>query len=209
MTTRPLAVADVLQHGRESTAGADRCVEVRRIGEGFSWQLAEDVAVPRDPALIDPGLRKVIGGCVRGNSPWPLVMTGEAGSGKTCAGLCIADFFRGWYTTFTHLHANVLMSKNGDLWCRGPAGVRIWERDLWDRWASANICILDEIATRKPTDSQYDTLKIALDKREGKPLVAISNLTMEEISTVCDDRIASRLDWGTRHTLSGDRRVQA
>ncbi len=62
--------------------------------------------VPRNPAKakafpwpgydrfideIDQMSRASIRGCVSGETPWPLVLLGSAGVGKSCAALCLAD----------------------------------------------------------------------------------------------------------------------
>ena len=60
------------------------------------------------------------------------------------------------------------------------------------------LCVIDEIGAReKVSDHQYETLKTAIDRRQGQPLVLISNVSPPELSRVFDDRIASRCGAGT------------
>ena len=67
--------------------------------------------------------------------------------------------------------------------------------------------VLDEIGSgEKP---HYDAVKRILDEREGKPLVAISNLDLASVATVYDARVASRMAAGTLMELLGaDRRME-
>lgn len=161
---------------------------------------------PRYFDLIDDSARATICEVTSGNMDWPLVLLGETGSGKTCAGLCLHDIFGGWFADLADLHQSVLDVREGLVSWSGPAGIRINVREFWSLWEKANVTILDEIGIRSPTDAQYETFKRAIDRREGKPLVAISNLSLDGLSRVYDDRIASRLSGGTVLTLTGDRR---
>ena len=133
-------------------------------------------------------------------------MHGDAGSGKTCAALCVIDCFRGWYTTLGELHSLRLGAESGDLlW---SSGVRVWPSEVYDRWKTANVTVVDELGTRALTDAMYDTLKRAIDDREGKPAVYISNKSIDQLHAVYDDRIASRLAAGTVIRMTGDRRIR-
>ena len=153
-------------------------------------------------------VRSVIDDCVSGKSQWPLVMFGEAGSGKTCTALVLADWAgSAKYTTQVQLCSDIIAANKGQLrWSGGHAKSA---REIWSAWKNANFTVLDELATRKTvTDFQYETIKQAIDLREGQPSIVISNLSIKEIDSVFDDRIASRLRGGTIIELSGDRRVQ-
>src|SRR5262249_12878111 len=80
---------------------------------------------------------------------------------------------------------------------------------LWERIANAPLIVLDEIGSKeRVSDHHYETVKGVLDKRHGRPLICISNLNLDEIKNVYDDRIASRLAAGTVFELLGeDRRL--
>lgn len=164
----------------------------------------------RDRALICQKLRDVILQLVTGKLPWPLLLHGEAGSGKTCAALCMIDYYGGKYFDFPSFHANLRLAMAGELFSdnhHGVGGFRIYETDIWNGWAKSNLTVIDDFCTREPTSFQYETLKQAIDKRHRKPAVFTANLTLEEISRIYDDRIASRLSAGTIVKLEGDRRL--
>ena len=70
-------------------------------------------------------------------------------------------------------------------------------------------CVLDDVGQRtKVSDCQYDAIKIALDRREGRPLLITTNLSLFDLATVYDERISSRLMGGTVIETSGDRRIE-
>jgi DNA replication protein DnaC len=162
---------------------------------------------PRDRDRIVPSLRRAIQACAAGEQPWPLVMLGEAGSGKTCAGLCIVDHYGGWYTTLPEMCELVIDAQQKRLWW--PRGYPRTVHEIWGDWMVANVTVLDEIGTRgNVSEHHYDVLKRAIDIREGRPAVAISNLTMSGLEACYDNRIASRLSGGTVYTCSGDQRME-
>ena len=104
------------------------------------------------------------------------------------------------------LHSLRLGAESGDLlW---SSGVRVWPSEVYDRWKTANVTVVDELGTRALTDAMYDTLKRAIDDREGKPAVYISNKSIDQLHAVYDDRIASRLAAGTVIRMTGDRRIR-
>lgn len=162
---------------------------------------------PRDLILINPICREGIRACAEGRAPWPLFLTGEAGAGKTCAALCLIDWYGGWFLTLAdlcELHREAQLQVL--CWSSGYArtGYEV-QRD----WRDANLTVLDELAMREtPSDFHTETLHRALDAREGKPAVYISNLNIKAVDGVYGDRIASRLSSGTTITFVGDRRIQ-
>lgn len=142
-----------------------------------------------------------------GNLPWPLLITGEVGSGKTCVGLCLSDSFGGWYTSVGDLHEKVLAIRDKRLFWTGPTGCQVTLVEFWKLWKACSLCVLDELGTRTPTDAAYETIKLAIDGREERPFVAISNLPPSGLAEVCDNRIASRLASGTVLEMRGDKRL--
>lgn len=133
-----------------------------------------------------------------GRARWPLVLTGEPGTGKTCAALALADWTLGQriYEQLPWL-VQSLIDANQGLVC-DDTGQRIRGRTIWLGWAGADLTILDELGSRDTvTDYQYETLKRAIDTRHGKPCIWISNLSLDRLAGVYDDRIASRLAEGT------------
>jgi len=155
---------------------------------------------------VDESVEQHIQSCVTGASPWPLLLYGEPGSGKTCAALTVHDYAGGWFITVEDLCDEVRAAMTGEaVWESGyPKTVK----EIWTAWSEANLCTLDELATRtKVSDHHYSTLKRAIDLREGKPLIAISNHGLDEIKDIYDARIASRLCCGTIVPMDGDRRL--
>ncbi len=160
----------------------------------------------RDVEKIDPQLRKTIRSVVGGLQPWPLVLLGQQGAGKTCAGLCLIDCFGGWYVPLPDLCRMLVAAQKGEL--QWSSGHKRTEGEIWEAIRSSNLIVLDELGQRsKVTDFHYETAKRVLDDREGKPLTVISNLSVSAIADVYDNRIASRLSGGTIFKLCGDRRL--
>lgn len=151
-------------------------------------------------------VRCAIRECLHGRSPWPLLLFGEPGSGKTCAALCVHDYVGGLFTTIEDLCDDVREAMNGAAVWESGYGKTV--KEIWSDWAGASVCTLDELATRdKVSDHHYSTLKRAIDTREGRPLVAISNYDLDGLARVYDARIASRLCCGTLVPMDGDRRL--
>jgi DNA replication protein DnaC len=142
-------------------------------------------------------------------SGWPLVLLGEAGSGKTSACLLmLAAWGRGqsFYMTFDSWCDRIRFAKCGEL--ASDSGFSIGEPAAWRDWEWADFAVLDDIGTReKASDHVYEVLKRSLDRREdGLPTVYTSNLKLDEIACLFDDRVASRLSAGTIVYLEGDQR---
>jgi len=162
-----------------------------------------------DPAEIAPDLQKKIRGLARGKLPWPLFLHGEAGSGKTCAALCMLDEYGGRFVEYADLCNDVRLAMQGELFtpvCQGTGGRRMYEADIWQPWSLSSLTVLDDFGTRQPSAFQYEVLLKAIKTRYAKPAVFISNLSLEQIDTLYDDRVASRLSEGTIVETKGDRR---
>lgn len=162
-------------------------------------------------SAIDQNLRVAIRQIVDGKTPWPLFVYGPAGTGKTCAGLCLLDHAGGEYWGTADLCQSVIQAQQGTLYSTGSNGGEylVHEQSLWERIGSARLIVLDEIGSRNVvSDHHYACVKRVIDLRSGRPLVCISNLIPQEIAKLYDDRIASRLCGGTVVNLSGvDRRL--
>jgi DNA replication protein DnaC len=140
-------------------------------------------------------------GLVGGTLPWPLFLHGQPGSGKTCAALALLDHaITGAYATCTELVERTHKGYNGGV------GIR-WDEHFGP--ARRALVVLDELGTRKTiTDTHYEVVQKMLDLREHYPLIVISNLNIEEVGALYDERIASRCAAGTVVELKGrDRRI--
>lgn len=161
----------------------------------------EDIEVNLRAKLFD-----VVSGPVTG---WPLVLIGPAGVGKTCAALVMYDRFGGWFAELPSFHARLNEVRTGSVYWDGPNGCQVSVGDFWSSWERATLCVMDEIGLRSPSDSQYETLKMAMDRREDLPTIYISNLGLPALERVYDDRIVSRLAAGTIYQFNGpDRRLR-
>lgn len=178
---------------------------------------------PREISMIDPTLRSVIRSLVKGEIPWPLFLTGLPGRGKTAAVLCLADYVENAaYFRFPSLLKSFL-------WASQPGGVMIhrqrwqehsrepltWytetrdERGLFAYLTTVPLLVIDDVGTRSSyTDAQFDNFYEVVDDRKRKPTVIASNLSLDDLGIVFDDRIKSRISRGTLFTLQGnDRRL--
>lgn len=167
----------------------------------------------REPALIPPGLLKVIKSCSEGESPWPLFLFGSTGTGKTCAALVMLDWAGGEYFEATRMSEDHNDTKFGRYEERLPSG-GVWTPTA-KGWRLARLempalLVVDELGIReRASQAQYEIVKYVLDLREGRPLVCISNMTGPELEQVYDARIVSRLGAGTIFDCSGgDRRLE-
>jgi DNA replication protein DnaC len=151
---------------------------------------------------VEPGLVKQMGLCVSGIDPWPLLIRGNTGTGKSCAALCLLDLV--WSgSIYTVGEACDAVMGNGD--GQDPKG------QLARRLSEHHLIVLDEIGERVNVgDLEYTTVKRVLDTREkyGKALVLITNHDKDVLRHKYDDRIVSRMWSGTVYVMnSGDRRV--
>ncbi len=167
-------------------------------------------SVERVVSEIPPSLLGTLKELVSGNSPWPLFLSGPAGVGKTCAALCLLDLAGGEYHTVSGLCDLLIRAQQGRLeWHYQGRGGIVWPERLWAAIAAAPLVVLDEIGTReKVSDAHYEAVRTAIDKRHGRPFVAISNFDLSHLARLYDDRVFSRLAAGTVVELDGaDRRL--
>lgn len=170
--------------------------------------LCQPLDIPRTMDLVEPQLRDVLRACAAGRSPWPLLLHGSAGTGKTCAALSLADYVIGSrvYHLMTDLLDDLIAAMKGELFDHD--GDKVASRRIWHEWTEADMAILDDIGCRdRVSDHHYETLKSALDRRRG-PSIYLSNVSPDAIARLYDDRIASRLCAGTVFECVGvDRRI--
>lgn len=157
------------------------------------------LGLPRGMNQVDRPLVNVFRRLVAGEAPWPLLLHGAVGTGKTRAGLCLADFAdTAAYHSVDSLADFTMQHQPGEV------------ATEWERLAGKALVILDEIAQRRTNELTYSVVKRMLDEREfhaASIAVYITNLLPEDLADVYDDRIFSRLTAGTVFQLDGpDRR---
>ncbi len=171
---------------------------------------AVQLAVERNIREVAKGVRAEIRSARTESSDWPLFFFGPPGRGKTCAALSLLDWLYHPYRFYTAASLRQLLidAQQGRDTKDYPYGIR--PAEVWRDIAAANMVVLDEVGVgQSVTDHHYEAVCGVLDKRNGLPLVVISNLSPAEIATVYDDRIHSRLCCGTLVDFSGypDRRI--
>ncbi|TPV94837.1 MAG: hypothetical protein B7733_12945 [Myxococcales bacterium FL481] len=125
------------------------------------------------------------------------MFVGAAGTGKTCAALCVLDWAACGrkYWTMAELCTELISVQAGE---REYGQVTDSPRWWWERYAERGLVCIDEIGARENvSDFHYETLKRAMDSREGKPVVLISNEPIDRLARIYDDRVASRMAGGT------------
>lgn len=164
----------------------------------------------RSIAEIVSALRLTIRSLVAGESPWPLFIHGPAGTGKTCAMLCLLDYAGGEHHSVSGLCSLMNRAALGRVeWNNEGRGGKLWPEEIWARIAKKPLIVLDELGCRSNvSDAHYEVVKEMIDVRHQKPLAVLSNLPLGTIGKLYDDRIVSRLSAGTVIELSGaDRRL--
>lgn len=161
----------------------------------------------RLPEYIPEGAARMGRAVCLGLRPWPLVLTGATGGGKTCMGLILSDNYAGLYFTTSEFCERARKADCGHL--QSSAGYPVSLKEVWDQWRRAPLAVLDELGGRAfVSDHHFDCVLRAIDDREGQPLVVITNLTLEDLGETYDGRISSRLAAGTIVTFRRDLRVQ-
>ena len=80
------------------------------------------------------------------------------------------------------------------------------ERAIMDRYSSAVLLVLDDVGSEQITDWKRSVLYALIDRRyrEIKQTIITSNLSLDEIAALIDDRIASRIvEMGSVITMTG------
>lgn len=184
---------------------------ISRLGLGIENRV-HLLSKDREWSKISAPLVKVLHSCIDGKEPWPLLIHGPPGTGKTCAALCVLDLAQGEYFTVAdyceqHNEAKagrLQVSNGGQIWRPTPFSFRA---RFIDR---PPLIVLDELGARQQvTDAHYEAVKFAIDLRENRPFIVISNVKPEQIGAMYDARIFSRLAAGTVIEVAGpDRRLE-
>ncbi len=161
---------------------------------------------------IPSSLRNGIAKVTSAESPWPLTLTGSVGTGKTCAALVLCDHVPdSRFYTVKELCDQVTACDRGEASWKGDGQTGVLTtRMFWEQiWRCPLVC-LDELGLRdRVSGFVYDQLFHILDRRIG-PTVVVSNLSLEDLGHVYDERIVSRLSAGTVLDITGpDRRLEA
>ena len=165
--------------------------------------------VTRFREKIDRNVREAMNACVTGVKPWPLLLHGLTGRGKTAAALCLMDAARDPVYLRTEAEMCETLNQAHDREFRDSDGRRIFPSNIWYAWTNANLAVLDDLGKRtEPTDARIETVQRALEKRVGKPLIITTELTPKEISKRYVNSIVSRCCGGTICKVGGaDRRM--
>jgi len=176
--------------------------------------------VPKRVRLIDeiaPDLRLIFRDLVLGHSPWPLLLWGLPGRGKSCAALCLLDHVGGLYCKLDTFVKRIRSADLGKLTTGGAPGIcEPWimaVKQAWEPWRECRFAVMDELG-RDEDPSRFHKLVLtdAIDSRveehaQVMPTLFVSNLGLDGLSRLYGDRIASRLSCGTVRELTGpDRR---
>ena len=160
---------------------------------------------------VDAALWRDLRGCIEGRNPWPALLAGPTGCGKTCAALALADEVRGpvRYDRMPDLCDALIECQQGtalDEWS-GPER-RCTPALFWANYRRYMLCIIDEIGVADPVSNHhYLTLLAALEARHGAGLVLVTNQRRDGIVRLYDERLVSRAYSGTVLLLDGpDRR---
>lgn len=169
--------------------------------------------MPRQPGQILPSLRVTIRRLLNGELPWPLFLYGPPGTGKTSAALCVLDYADGEYVTLAGFCERLIAAQQGRVSTYHTGqGRTIWPEKMWEVVEKSTALVADEIGAsmrERASAFQYETLKKLIDVRFGLPSVFISNLGLDALQQMYDDRIISRLAAGTVVLLDGpDRRLK-
>lgn len=150
---------------------------------------------PRDHRRIPPTIKAKLSEIRR----WPLFLYGATGRGKSCAALCVGDASKTGcvYRTVPDMLDQVRAVSYGEAKRLTESASHRW---LWWRgWQTHPVVILDEIGARKEvSDYHYECVYRAIDCRQDRPSIFISNLNHGELRRVYDNRVASRLAAGTK-----------
>ena len=113
-----------------------------------------------------------------------------------------------WFTANEYCQSIQRCRRDGSIF---ESGYQIFERSIMDiaRDPKRLFCI-DDLGIRGATDSVYEIILSFIDCRKGKPTIFTSNMNLDGIREIFDERTASRLSAGTVIEVTGSdqRRTQ-
>jgi len=149
--------------------------------------------VVRHFSAVSHEVRSLLWDLAQDAKRWPGLLYGPAGTGKTCAALCLCDVSEtACYLTVEGVMDAIVRGKEAD----------------FDWINRVDLAVLDEIGIRtNAKDLDYVAVKRFADLRGTRPTLYITNLKPQDLSTCYDDRIFSRVACGTWINCQGkDRR---
>jgi len=171
-----------------------------------------------DWSEVSPNLQKTLRSAIRAKR-WPIVIHGPTGIGKSCASACI---YRRWATPSATLKPafwyrleefvrDIQKCRRNDdnLVMHHVNGRNVYrtESKLWQFATDGNaLWCVDDFGTREITPAAFDVVFEFIDRRVGKPTIITTNLNLQGITELYDDRIADRLRAGTVIELTGESR---
>lgn len=186
-TGRTLAVSETPVRDKENAPGKVRALE-----------------------QVPPALWRLLLELCDGQHKWPLYLYGPPGAGKSCAALCLVDRVPG--AKFFHMPAldeqvRDIKAGTAEYYDVGRGGK--WTMKNW--WAYIGrlpLLVLDDVGLPEvSSDTQAETLFMALEAREGRPLICTSNINEKDVQTAYNERVRSRMCSGEVYNLMGrDRR---
>lgn len=190
------ALIDRLTAQRATPASPPGCSALRPRSEARPRHLP---GVPREFGRIPKPLLEPLRAVTTGKAPWPLVLSGPPGCGKTCAALCLLDWAGGYYAHVVEFLDLLVRAGKGEASHPDRSlGRSLLPATVWDWIDEAPLVVLDEIGARDYlSDFHAESVRRVIDRRYGKPLVVISNLTLPEIGAAYDLRLLDRLAAGT------------
>ncbi len=191
-------LADILPDAMKAQRAAPLLPYETIVNSGFMPHLE------RNPKRVSRNLADAFK-AARMDGTWPLLVWGDAGTGKSRFALIVHDWYGGKFYDFHDLVGDYQLCRLGDLYDEDHINrPKIHDRRFWEMIGEYRIVIVDEIGMRKDTDHSRECLTRLLNTRECKPLLLISNLSPEEIAAHYDDRIASRMCSGKVVRVYGD-----
>lgn len=191
-------IADAIEEARRRDEHTN---EPKRLRLTTDTKDAREVPnVARSIAKVPTALVERLRLLSRGESPWPFLLMGDVGTGKTCGSLAFSDYVCGATAYYSMRH---LVQRDRDQQIDYRRRV-----EFWAGIESLSLLIVDEIGLPGyTTEFSASVLYEVLESRAGRPLILISNLDAEGIGRVYGDRIVSRASAGTLLYLTGrDRR---